>query len=114
MSRFLLLPAIFGLGMSLSFSAHSADAAPVSSPNVSRSTAPQEHQAIGKVTALAGGKITLAHQPIPSLNWPAMEMGFALADPNLTRGIAVGETVRFVVVQRDRDYIVTQLVKQTP
>lgn len=114
MSRFVLLPAFVGLGMLASLSVLAGDAVPNPSPNVSQSVAPNEHQAIGKVTASAGSKITIAHGPIPSLKWPAMEMGFALSAPEIARDIAVGDTVNFAVVQRGRDYVVTRLSKRTP
>ncbi len=50
----------------------------------------------GTVTAIdpASSKITLAHEPIPAVKWPAMTMGFT-AKPELLAGIAVGDKVDF-------------------
>ena len=50
----------------------------------------------GTVTAFdaATGKITLDHDAIPAVEWPAMTMGFA-AKPELLKGIAVGDKVDF-------------------
>lgn len=51
---------------------------------------------VGTVTAIdaAAGKITLDHEAIPAVDWPAMKMGFS-AKPDLLNGIAVGEKVEF-------------------
>lgn len=51
---------------------------------------------IGTVTAIdaAAGKITLDHEAIPAVDWPAMKMGFS-AKPNLLKDVAVGDTVDF-------------------
>ncbi len=39
--------------------------------------------------------ITIKHQPIPSLGWPAMTMGFHAKSPTLLKGLKVGETIGF-------------------
>lgn len=39
--------------------------------------------------------ITINHEPIPALGWPAMSMRFDVADPALLEGMAEGERVRF-------------------
>jgi len=41
------------------------------------------------------GMITLAHQPIKEMNWPAMTMAFRVSDPKLLTGRSVGEKVTF-------------------
>jgi Cu(I)/Ag(I) efflux system protein CusF len=40
------------------------------------------HKAVGTVKKVdqAAGRVTLAHEPIPSLKWPAMTMGFGVKD----------------------------------
>lgn len=50
----------------------------------------------GTVTAIdpASGKITLKHDEIPAVEWPAMTMGFS-AKPELLNGVAVGDKVGF-------------------
>ena len=50
----------------------------------------------GTVTAIdaASGKITLEHDAIAAVEWPAMTMGFT-AKPELLKGIAVGDKVDF-------------------
>ncbi|MDR1946560.1 MAG: copper-binding protein [Desulfovibrio sp.] len=41
------------------------------------------------------GRITIRHEPVPALNWPAMTMRFRLEDPSLAEGLKEGEAVRF-------------------
>ena len=50
----------------------------------------------GTVTAIdkAAGKITLDHQPIPEVNWPAMTMAFS-AEPEVLGTVEVGDKVAF-------------------
>ena len=50
----------------------------------------------GTVTALDAvtGKVTLDHDAIPAVGWPAMKMGFS-AKPDLLKGIAIGDRVDF-------------------
>lgn len=49
----------------------------------------------GRVESVAPGAITLSHQPVPSIGWPAMTMTFHVSDPRLTRGLKPGDQVRF-------------------
>lgn len=44
-----------------------------------------------------GGKITIEHEPIASLEWPAMTMGFT-ASPGLIEQVKVGDRVEFDMV----------------
>ena len=114
MTRSFSSSVVFGLGVLLSFSVVANDSAVKSSRNPANVAIANVHQANGKVIALADGKVTLKHEPIASLNWPAMEMSFALADADVARDIAVGDSVHFIVVQRDNQFIVTHLSKRTP
>jgi Cu/Ag efflux protein CusF len=67
----------------------------------------------GTVTAIdkAAGKITLAHEAIPAVNWPAMTMAFA-AKPALLDGVAVGDKVAFDVTITGNAGEVTAITKQ--
>ncbi|MGQ0709412.1 MAG: copper-binding protein [Rhodoferax sp.] len=69
------------------------------------------HMAKGKVTKVdaAAGVVTLAHEPVKSLNWPAMTMGFRLQDPRLLEQLGVGKTVEFGFVQAANGYAITQV-----
>ena len=54
-------------------------------------------QAVGVITAIDTKEniLTLDHEAIPAIKWPAMTMGFKVADPALLNGLAVGEKVDF-------------------
>ncbi|MDR3213658.1 MAG: copper-binding protein [Azoarcus sp.] len=40
-------------------------------------------------------RLTLSHDPIPTLNWPGMTMPFNVADPALLKNLKVGDKVAF-------------------
>ncbi len=53
------------------------------------------------------GLVTLAHEPVKSLNWPAMTMGFQVKDKMLLDKLGVGKKVDFTFVQGSKGYVVT-------
>lgn len=54
----------------------------------------------------AKGKVTLAHEPVASLKWPAMTMGFSVKDKTLFDKLAVGKKVEVRFVQQGSRYVV--------
>lgn len=67
--------------------------------------APMAHKAMGtvkKVDAKAG-VVTLAHEPVKSMNWPAMTMGFKVKDKMLLDKLGDGKKVEFEFMQDDKD-----------
>lgn len=69
--------------------------------------------ATGVVTAIDGSarKITIAHEPVPALGWPAMTMGFAAPDVDLT-GIQVGDKVAFEFAAEGMNAAITRIDRQ--
>lgn len=69
------------------------------------------HQAMGVVKTIdsAAGVITIAHEPIKTLGWPAMTMGFKARDPKLLGKAKPGDHVQFTVVQSGKDYVITSM-----
>ena|SRR2546427_4257565 len=67
------------------------------------------HKGIGVVKDInaADGVVTLVHEPIKSLNWPAMTMGFKLKDKSLMDKIKPGDKVEFTLVQVGTEYLIT-------
>lgn len=65
--------------------------------------------AVVKEVDAANGKVKLAHEPVKSLNWPAMTMKFSVKDkdPALFDKLAVGKKVEIEFVQQGSDYVVT-------
>jgi len=55
------------------------------------------------------GRVTLDHQPIRELGWPAMRMDFQVADPALLKGLAPGQAVRFDLRQGRLSPVITSI-----
>ncbi|UVW30051.1 copper-binding protein [Massilia sp. H6] len=53
------------------------------------------------------GKVTLAHGPIKSLQWPSMTMAFLVKDKSLFDKLVVGKQVDVALVQDGSNYVVT-------
>lgn len=56
---------------------------------------PQTYRTSGRVQSIGGRSITLAHGPVPALEWPAMTMTFAVPDAVPLAGISAGNQVDF-------------------
>lgn len=69
------------------------------------------HMAKGKVTKVdaAAGVVTLAHEPVKSLNWPAMTMGFQVKDKMVLDGLTIGKMVDFEFAQANKGYVITKV-----
>jgi len=67
------------------------------------------HKGTGKVTKVdpAGGSVTVAHEPVSTMNWPAMTMTFKAKDKKLLEKVKQGEKVDFEFIQQGKDYVVT-------
>lgn len=64
------------------------------------SSAPALYQTRGMIEQLKGDSITLSHEAIPAIGWPAMTMTFRLSSPSLARGMKAGDQVSFAFVQK--------------
>jgi len=61
---------------------------------------------------VAGNKVTLDHDPIPSLKWPRMEMEFALAPEVAVKSIRPGDRVRFEMRPgKPGEFVISKLEK---
>ena len=79
-------------------------------PNAATSS----HSTKGVVEALDGVELTVNHEPVPALKWPAMTMGFKLAEPALAKGLKTGQRLRFSFMQRGDDYVITAIEPTGP
>ncbi|MEO8313332.1 MAG: copper-binding protein [Pseudomonadota bacterium] len=70
-------------------------------------TKPVVGQGVIKGVDAKSGTVTISHGPIKELNWPAMTMGFKVADPALLKTAKVGKTVEFVLEDRGEPTIVS-------
>ena len=71
----------------------------LSSVSPTSSSVPVLYQARGVIEQLTGNSITLSHEPVPAIGWPAMTMTFKLDPPTLAKGLKVGDHVAFGFVQ---------------
>jgi Cu/Ag efflux protein CusF len=58
------------------------------------------------------GKIDLSHGPIPSMQWPAMTMGFRVEDKTLLQGLKAGDRINFELrgePDMDGNYTITRI-----
>lgn len=82
-------------------------------PQLAGENAPAaQYQAEATIVALADGAITLAHGPVPALQWPAMTMDFALPPGGLPAGLAVGSKVRFFFSVDDNGPQISRIMPQ--
>jgi len=69
------------------------------------------HTAVGtvkKVDAKAG-TVTLDHEPVKTLKWPAMTMGFKVSEKSLLDKLPEGRKVEIEFKQVGKDYVVTSV-----
>lgn len=68
----------------------------------------------GTVTAVdaTAGTISLNHEAIPAISWPAMSMQFRAENPAMLQGIAVGDHVTFELKSASETSIITMVQKQ--
>ncbi|MCO7262714.1 copper-binding protein [Dickeya zeae] len=84
--------------------------------NMAMSPAPTEsatvYQATGIVKQWNADSVTLAHDAIPALRWPAMTMTFRLPANDNPTPLQPGSSVRFSFVQRADGYTLTDIKPQ--
>jgi len=78
---------------------------PVAAPQAS-------HTATGVVKKVdaAKGTVTLAHDPVKSLNWPAMTMDFQVRDKASLSKLKPGQRIEFELVEEKKgSYIISRI-----
>jgi|SRR6185503_5096140 len=72
-----------------------------------------ENRGMGVVQSVdaANGSLTIAHEPIAALGWPAMTMSFKVDKPALLEGVEAGEHIEFTLRGRDMSAVVTSIEK---
>ena len=63
--------------------------------------------AVVKSVDATNGKVKLAHEPVKSLNWPAMTMNFGVKDPALFDKLTPGKKVEIEFIQQGSSSVVT-------
>jgi Cu(I)/Ag(I) efflux system membrane fusion protein len=67
---------------------------------------------VGRIDRIEGGRITLSHQPVPAIKWPAMTMTFHLGEPDLARGFKAGDRVRFTFDQLPAGPTIRSIIRE--
>jgi Cu(I)/Ag(I) efflux system protein CusF len=108
--RHSVLAATIGLAVSLSVCAadtgHNKDGM-----KMEGATAPAPtNQTTGVIKAIdaKSGTVTLSHEPVPAIKWPAMTMPFRIS-PELARGINVGQRVKVEFIAKGMDGTITKI-----
>jgi Cu/Ag efflux protein CusF len=70
------------------------------------------YSATGQVEAIGEGSLTIAHDPIEELSWPAMTMGFSVPNTALVAGIEPGDIVAFSFRREGNDNVITEIAPQ--
>lgn len=85
-------------------------------PGMQHDAKPADAQGIGVVKAIdtANGTITLQHEAIASIQWPAMTMTFKVASPDLLKTVKVGDKVQFGLHPDGMNSTVTSIKPMQP
>lgn len=73
---------------------------------MSNKTAATEGVGVVDSVDKAKGMVTISHEPIASLNWPAMTMDFTVEDKTLFNKLVAGKKVKFQFIKQGNRYVV--------
>ncbi len=109
----LTLAAVLALPLAMALPAAAqttAPAAATSAAPMGTVTAPSD-MVEGEIRKISKdtGKLTIKHGPIKSMDMPPMTMVFTAKDPAMLDKVAVGDKIRFVVVEQGGQMVVTEL-----
>ena len=67
------------------------------------------HKAVGVVKKVdtKASTVTIAHEPVKTMNWPAMNMTFQVKDKSMLDKFSEGKKVEVEFEQRGKDYVIT-------
>jgi Cu(I)/Ag(I) efflux system protein CusF len=88
------LGAVLGLALAISPAIHAAEMPGRKSEGQSAAVTTGQTRGVIKSLDAAKGTVTIAHEAVAALKWPAMTMAFAIT-PEQARGIEVGQKVDF-------------------
>ena len=85
------------------------DSKDMNSPGMSKDAQTGKHSTKGTVKSVdaKAGTVTLDHEPVKSMNWPAMTMSFKVEDKALLDKFGQGKKVEVEFEQRGKDYVIT-------
>ena len=63
----------------------------------------------GQITTVEGQAVTINHQPVEGLGWPAMTMSFQAPDPAMIQNLEAGTSVQFSFRKQGEQYVLTEI-----
>ena len=96
-------------GMDMKSDMKGMDMKDMSPSRMSKDDKGQKHVAKGTVKSVdaKAGTVTLDHEPVKSMKWPAMSMAFKVQDKSLMQKLGQGKKVEVDFEQRGKDYVIT-------
>jgi Cu(I)/Ag(I) efflux system periplasmic protein CusF len=81
----------------------------MSPSRMAKDATPGKHTAKGTVKSVdnKAQTVTLDHEPVQSMSWPAMTMTFKVRDKAVMDKLAQGRKVEVDFEQRGKDYVIT-------
>ena len=85
------------------------DVKDMSPSGMAKDAKPDKHSTKGTVKSVdvKAGTVTLDHEPVKSMKWPAMTMSFKVQDKALMDKFGQGKKVEVDFEQRGKDYVIT-------
>ena len=76
-----------------------------------KTAASKSHKGVGVVKGvdLKKGTVSISHEPIESMKWPAMSMTFTAKDKKMLEDVKPGAKVEFEFVQQGSKYNITSI-----
>ncbi|QIP90329.1 efflux RND transporter periplasmic adaptor subunit [Serratia fonticola] len=81
-------------------------------PQMAAQKGGKQYQTLGVVEAVDNDTVTLSHDPVAELQWPAMTMDFTLPAGGLPAGIAIGSKVMFHFSVDENGSHISQIMPQ--
>ncbi len=106
------IAALATLGACGAEEANKNDAAGKTESVPATATEGETHSGTGTVTGISGNEVTISHEEIKSIGWPAMTMAFTANNAALLNGIKAGDRVSFAFSKGESASTLTSIAKQ--
>jgi Cu(I)/Ag(I) efflux system membrane fusion protein len=73
------------------------------------STTAGRYRSAGRIEQIAKDELTLSHEPVPALKWPAMTMVFKPPASGLPAGLKSGDHIKFEFIEKNGAYALTRI-----
>jgi len=110
-STIVSLAAVAGLAVPIALFAMDMKGMEAPAPKSASKGGAEVHQGTGvvKMVDTTASTVTLDHEPMKSMNWPAMTMAFKVQDKSMLNNLKSGSRVSFTLVKSGNDYVITSI-----